>query len=154
LTGGSDAELIVEDTQINNKANHVTSVVAKSTVDLDLPDPRFAASLNAQVSHLMMGLVDSETRPADPISYPLAWARPEAYIVTALARAGRVDTAKQLSTHLAENDFFGGLGPEADSLGLAIWSLEEVAPVPSRSPTAALSLPVRRTLETLHQATP
>ena len=127
LTGGSDSELIVEDTQINNKSNNLTSVVAKSTVDLDLPDPRFAASLNAQVAHLMMGLVDRETRPADPISYPLAWARPEAYIVTALARAGRVDTAKELSTHLAENDFFGGFGPEADSLGLAIWSLEEVA---------------------------
>jgi hypothetical protein len=127
LTGGSDLDLIVEDTQIDNRSNNVTSVVAKSSVDLDLPDPRFAASLNAQVSHLMMGLVDRETRPADPTSYPLAWARPEAYIVTALARAGRVDTAKALSTHLAENDFFGGFGPEADSLGLAIWALEEVA---------------------------
>ena len=127
LTGGSDSELFVEDTQINSRSNKVTSVVAKSAVDLDLPDPRFEVSLNAQVSHLMMGLVDNETRPADPTSYPLAWTRPEAYIVAALARAGRVDTAKALSTHLAENDFFGGFGPEADALGLAIWSLEEVA---------------------------
>jgi hypothetical protein len=75
----------------------------------------------------MMGLVGQETRPADPSSYPLSWTRPEAYIVAALARAGRLDTAKVLSTHLAENDFLGGFGPEADALGLAIWSLEEVA---------------------------
>ena len=117
----------MEDTHTNNKSSNLNSVVAKSTVDLDLPYPRFAASLNAQVAHLMMGLVDGETRPADPTSYPLAWSRPEAYIVTALARAGRVDMAKKLSTHLAEQDFFGGFGAEADSLGLAIWSLGEVA---------------------------
>ena len=28
-----------------------------------LPDPLFQASMNAQITHLMMSLVDDETRP-------------------------------------------------------------------------------------------
>ena len=35
--------------------------------------------------------------------------------------------AKELSKHLAENDFFGGFGPTADAPGLAIWALTEVS---------------------------
>jgi hypothetical protein len=128
VAGAGDSELMVVDTQENKETTtRLTSATAKSKVSLDLPDPRFAASLNAQVAHIMMGLEGRETRPAEPASYDLAWARPEAYIITSLARAGLLDTAKELSTHLAENDFFGGLGSEADSPGLAIWSLEEVA---------------------------
>ena len=128
LSNGRNWELVVEDTRVDSKS--VPSLKfpsVTSALQLDLPDPRFATSLNAQVAHLMMGLVGRETRPGDPTHYPLAWARHEAYIVAALARAGQLDTARELSTHLAENDFFGGFGPEADAPGLAIWALEEVA---------------------------
>jgi hypothetical protein len=72
-------------------------------------------------------LVHRETRPADPTSYPLNWLRDGAFVVVALSRAGRLDTAQELATAFAEQDFFGGFGSEADSPGLALWALEEVA---------------------------
>jgi hypothetical protein len=100
---------------------------ARSGLELSLPEPRFAESLDAQVAHLMMGLVGRETRPGDPTNYPLAWLRDGAYAVVALARAGQLDVARQLSYSLAENDFFGGFGPEADAPGLALWAIEEVS---------------------------
>lgn len=94
---------------------------------VDVPDPRFNASLEAQFSHIQMGLVGRETRPGDPMNYPLAWLRDGAYEVVALARAGKLDLAETLSHRFAEQDFFGGFGPEADAPGMAIWALEEVA---------------------------
>ena len=100
---------------------------AHSALALHLPDGQLSASLNAQVAHLMMGLVDQQTRPGDPMNYPLAWLRDGAYAIVALARAGQLEVAKELSAAFAENDFFGGFGPEADEPGLAIWALEEVA---------------------------
>lgn len=96
-------------------------------VRLSLPDKEFVESLKAQVAHLMMGLVDRETRPGDPMSYPTAWLRDGAYVVVALARVGQLEAARKLSLYFAENDFFGGFGSEADAPGLAIWALEEVA---------------------------
>jgi len=99
----------------------------RSALELNLPEPRFANSLDAQVAHLMMGLVGRETRPGDPTNYPLAWLRDGAYTVVALARAGQRAVARQLSTYFAENDFFGGFGPEADGPGLALWAMEEVS---------------------------
>jgi len=104
---------------------HFTTL--RSTAAVELPDPQFAASLNAQVAHLMMGLVRTETRPGDPVNYPLAWLRDGSYSVTALARAGQLEVAKQLAQYFAEHDFFGGFGPEADAPGLALWAMEEVA---------------------------
>ena len=98
-----------------------------SGLELHLPEPRFAESLDAQVAHLMMGLVGRETRPGDPTNYPLAWLRDGAYAVVALARAGQLDVARQLSYYFAENDFLGGFGPEADAPGLALWAIEEVS---------------------------
>jgi len=98
-----------------------------STLKLDLPDERFIVCLNSQLAHLLMGLVDRQTRPGDPMNYPLPWQRDGAYVVAALARSGRVQVAKELSVHLADNDFFGGFGTEADAPGLGIWALEEVA---------------------------
>ena len=100
---------------------------SQSTLAIELPDDRFAASLHAQVAHMLMGLVSNETRPGDPVSYPFAWLRDEAYIIVGLARSGELTVAKQLSKHLAENDFFGGFGAEADAPGLAIWALVDVA---------------------------
>jgi hypothetical protein len=94
---------------------------------IQLPDTNFLASLEAQVAHLMMGLVRNETRPGDPNHYPLNWLRDGAYALVALARAGHVDLAVQLSTPFAEHDFFGGFGAEADAPGLALWALTEIA---------------------------
>lgn len=101
----------------------------KISMDLstDLPDKRFQQSLNSQIAHLLMGLVDRETRPGEPTNYPLAWQRDGAYVLVALARAGKLEAAKVLSKDFAERDFFGGFGPEADAPGMAIWALVTVA---------------------------
>ena len=99
----------------------------KSSLDIQLPDSRFAESLNDQVANLMMSTVRNETRPGEPVNYPLAWLRDGAYTLTALARAGRIDTARAIAQYFAEHDFFGGFGPEADAPGLSLWALEEVA---------------------------
>ncbi len=99
----------------------------QSALKIDLSDRRFAESLNAQVAHIKMGIVGRETRPGEPTNYPLTWQRDGAYQLVALARAGQLEAAKELSTYFAENDFFGGFGPEADAPGLSIWALEQVA---------------------------
>lgn len=94
---------------------------------LALPDPRVQASMYAQITHLMMGLVDDETRPGDPAVFYRAWHRQGAYITAALARAGEPRVSRVLSQFLAMHDFAGGSGPEADAPGLAIWALTESA---------------------------
>jgi hypothetical protein len=99
----------------------------RSGLRLELPDPRFADCLEAQVAQLLMGLVRDETRPGDPNNYPLNWLRDGAYTIVALARAGRADVAATLCRPFAQEDFFGGFGAEADAPGLALWALEEVA---------------------------
>ncbi len=120
------ATLLITDARAPS-ANPLEAGAVKSGLDLQLPDARFAASLDAQVAHLLMGLVKRETRPGEPLSYPLAWLREGAYTFVALARAGRLDVARQLVPYFAEHDFFGGFGPEADAPGLALWAMEEVA---------------------------
>ena len=92
-----------------------------------LPDATFVDCLQAQVAHLMMGLVGNETRPGEPNNYPVNWLRDGAYVIVALARSGQLDVARQLVVPFAENDFFGGFGAEADAPGLALWCIEEVA---------------------------
>ena len=94
---------------------------------MTLPDPRFQVSMDAQITHLMMSLVDDETRPGDPVLFYRAWHRPGSYITAALARAGDPHVSRVLSTFLAAHDFGGGSGPEADAPGLAIWALTESA---------------------------
>lgn len=94
---------------------------------LALPDPRVQASMNAQITHLMMSLVDDETRPGDPAVFYRAWHRQGAYITAALSRAGEPRVSRVLSQFLAMHDFAGGSGPEADAPGLAIWALTESA---------------------------
>ncbi len=98
-----------------------------STLALNLPDPQFLTSLNAQVSHLLMGLVGNRTRPSDPLDYTLPRSREGAYQLVALARAGQIEVAKQLSPYFAETDFLNGVAPEADIPALGIWALEAVA---------------------------
>lgn len=109
------------------REEHSLAFRSVTPLKLQLPDPRFEASLNAQVAHLMMGLVRNETRPGEPTNYPLPWLRDGAYVVVALARAGQIDAAKQLARYFADHDFFGGFGPEADAPGLSLWAIGEVS---------------------------
>ena len=128
LRGATDWMFTIRD----NLFPPTTPLAYSSTLarlELNLPDPKFTNSLNAQVAHLMMGLVNNETRPGDPNNYPLNWLRDGAYSIVALARAGQTEVAKQLCRPFAEHDFFGGFGSEADGPGLALWALEEVAAI-------------------------
>ncbi len=96
-------------------------------LEVSMPGDHFNNCLKAQVSHLLMSLVGTQTRSSDPANTPIPWQRTGAYIIVALARAGHLGAAKELSYYLAEHDFYGGFGPEADAPGLAIWALKEVA---------------------------
>ncbi|HVR73714.1 MAG TPA: hypothetical protein VMT52_05255, partial [Planctomycetota bacterium] len=96
-------------------------------VEVELPDAVFEECLKSQVAHLMMSLVGGQTRSSDPVNVPIPWQRTGAYIIAALAGAGKLEAARELSVYLAENDFYGGFGPEGDAPGLGIWALEEVA---------------------------
>jgi hypothetical protein len=107
--------------------NPLKTPTLKPLLNLQLPHPTFLASLEAQVAHIMMGLVRNETRPGDPNNYPLNWLRDGAYSIVALARAGHLDLATDLAPPFAERDFFGGFGAEADAPGLALWALTELA---------------------------
>jgi hypothetical protein len=122
---GVDQTLTIESRNSEKPSLYVRNIEPDLT--LQLPDPRFEASLDAQTAHLMMGLVDHQTRPGEPTNYPLAWLRDGAYTVVALARAGQINVAKQLASYFAEHDFFGGFGPEADAPGLSLWAIGEVS---------------------------
>ncbi|MBW4633864.1 MAG: hypothetical protein KME30_18760 [Iphinoe sp. HA4291-MV1] len=126
LADGAQTNLVIEDSNIAS-AIPLNLPKAPSTPQINLPDEQFTASVHAQVAHLMMSLVNRETRPGEPTNYPLPWLRDGSYVVVALARAGELEVAKQLSTYFAENDFFGGFGPEADAPGLSLRALTEVA---------------------------
>lgn len=93
----------------------------------NLPDPQFAESLNAQIAHLRMGVVGNQTRPGDPIDYPLPRFREGAYELVALARTGHLETARQLVPYFAATDFTNGTQPAADIPALGIWAITEVA---------------------------
>jgi hypothetical protein len=109
---------------------------------LDGIDPQFAQALRAQVMTLQQSLVGTETRPGDPLNYPLQWLRDGAYVVVALARAGELAQAAALTAPLLAADFFGGFGAEADAPGLALWALAETAALaggPAADPAPAVS---------------
>ena len=93
---------------------------------LALPDPRMQASMNAQISHLMMSLVDDETRPAiRPCSIAPGIGRGLYHGGAGPCR--RSQSRPGALAVLATHDFAGGSGPEADAPGLAIWALTESA---------------------------
>ncbi|MGA9383138.1 MAG: hypothetical protein WBV73_30615, partial [Phormidium sp.] len=94
---------------------------------LELPDRRFVETVNAQVAHLMMGIVGNRTTPSDPLNYPLPRFQDGAYQLVALARAGKLDVARQLSGYFAETDFVDGIQWKANVPALGIWALAEVA---------------------------
>lgn len=126
LDRGKIWNLVIEDSQ-SIPTSDLGATGISSSLELNLPDQQFTDSFKAQVAHLMMGLVGTRTHPSDPVSYPLTRFRDGAYQMVALARAGQLDVAKQLSTYFAENDFFNSTVPEADIPALGIWALEEVA---------------------------
>ena len=80
-----------------------------SAIKINVPDDRFQASIDAQVANIMTSAVQNETRPGEPINYPLPWLRDGAYELVALARAGRLDSAEFMGEYFAEHDFFGGV---------------------------------------------
>jgi hypothetical protein len=96
---------------------------------LGLPgiDPRFDASLIAQMRMLAQAQLGGELVPGDPINYPDPWLRDAAYILVALARAGQTERLRELAEPIAARDYFGGFGSEADAPGLALWALGEVS---------------------------
>jgi hypothetical protein len=123
---GENLSLQIEDSQsIADSGLQFTDI--KPNLTVELPDAQFVNSLQAQVLHIMMGLVGTRTRPSDPINYPLPRFRDGAYQMVALAHAGQISVARQLSTYFAENDFVNSIFPEADIPALGIWALEEVA---------------------------
>jgi len=107
----------------------------QSAAPLPVPDgcalsgfpAEFADMVAAHQTTLLLGIVGAETRPGDPVNYPLSWQRDGAYELVALARCGYSETARRLAEKFATDDFFGGFGAEADAPGLAAWSLGEVA---------------------------
>lgn len=115
------------DQDIQNFEPLLTQMPLIANLEINLPDKRFRESLNSQVAHMSMGLVDNETRPGDPLYYPLDWQRDGAYILVALLKTGQLQTAHALSKKFAEQDFYGGFGSEADAPGLSIWALNSVA---------------------------
>lgn len=120
-----DAKIQVRDLGPIPPPSLVLSTV-QPRLELSLPDERFAACLNAQVSQILMSLAGRETRSGDPAYFPVCSLRDGAYIVSALAGAGVFDAARQLATGLVERDFFGPTGSDADAPGLAIWAISEL----------------------------
>ncbi len=118
--------LVLEDRRVPIEMQRYYRPVPEA-VHVDLPEPQFQKSMDAQRSHLMMGLISGETRPGDPTVFVRAWQRQGAYITAALSRAGDPHVGWVLSRFLATHDFAGGAGPEADAPGLAIWALTESA---------------------------
>ncbi|MGA2033453.1 MAG: hypothetical protein ABSG68_14455 [Thermoguttaceae bacterium] len=123
---GPGARLTLRDLKAG-QATPLKYATVRSTIELELPEQRFADCLHAQVAHLMMGLLDRRTPPGEPTNYPLAWQRDGAASITGLARAGQLETARELAKYFAENDFFGGFGSEGDAPGQALRTIEDVA---------------------------
>ncbi len=126
LNQGESLNLVLEDSQ-HEPDGSSAMLERSSNLLLNLPSPFFVQSLNAQVEHLLMGVVGTRTHPTDPISYPFPRFRDGAYQMVALARAGHLNMAQQLAPYFAETDFLNSIVPEADIPALGIWALEEVA---------------------------
>jgi hypothetical protein len=127
LPAGQPARLRILDRQRATAAAAPVPLPQGGALVLEGVPPEFAARLRAQIPTLLHGIVGTETRPGDPMNYPLQWLRDGAYVLVALARAGHAATASRLARPFAAQDFFGGFGAEADAPGLALWALGEVA---------------------------
>jgi len=125
--GGNALEIEIRDWEEPGFKTPLSFKSVKSGLRLELPSGDFVSSLEAQAAHLLMGFVGRQTRPGEPTNYPLEWERDGAYAVAAMARAGQIETAKELCERFAENDFFGGFGAEGDAPGSAINAIVETA---------------------------
>jgi len=126
LAAGRAARLVLRDSA-PARPNPLHYPAVRATIEMDLPEQRFADCLHAQVAHLMMGLLDRRTPPGEPTNYPLAWQRDGAAVVAGLVRAGQLEVATELARYFAENDFFGGFGSEGDAPGQGLRVMEDVA---------------------------
>ena len=126
LASGRAARLVLRDAA-PAQPNPLRYLSVRANIEMDLPEPRFAECLHAQVAHLMMGLMDRRTPPGEPTNYPLAWQRDGVAVVAGLARAGQLEVARELTRYFAENDFFGGFGAEGDAPGQGLRVMEDVA---------------------------
>ena len=96
-------------------------------LDLDLPDRRFVDCSNAQVAHLMMGLLDRRTPPGEPTNYPLAWQRDGVAVVAGLVRAGQLEVAKEFASTSPRTISSAASAPRATRRAKACGSMEDVA---------------------------
>jgi hypothetical protein len=122
-----DLPAVIEVEDLQPVANASTVAFKPRSPALNLPDPRFAESLRSQVTQLTCAIQGRRVVPFDPFVVPDAWARVSAQAVAALARSGNGELARPLALELAEHDFYGPFGSEADALGLALWAIEEVS---------------------------
>jgi hypothetical protein len=126
LADGKRYSVAIRDT-ITLPAPVLAAPSLRAPLEFSLPDTNFTACLQAQVTHLLMGLAAREPRACEPSQAAQTWMREAAQTTVALAQAGQVEVARQLCVQLAEQDFLGGFGPEADNPGLALWALAETS---------------------------
>ncbi|WP_407530136.1 hypothetical protein [Methylobacterium oryzisoli] len=132
LAGAADSRVVLE--VLGNAVPAPPWPVPQVRLSLKRIDPAFAHMLEAQITALLSGVVGDETRPGDPVNYPLQWQRDATFILVALARAGYTDLTKRLARPIAREDFFGGFGSESDAPGLALWALSETATLVNERP--------------------
>jgi hypothetical protein len=93
-------------------------------IRLDLPDPRYAEAMQAQVAYLAMSTVGTQPRIA-PISYPLWWLRDGAYVLVAQMKGGQRAWVDRAIRDVADREPFGGFGAEGDGAAHLIWLISE-----------------------------
>ena len=128
LVFGRETTLVIEDRK-PPAPNPLSWQGTLPGVTLDLPDDRFTDCLKTQVAQMLMGLVGTNSRPVDPNHSPVGRMRESAAIAVALARAGQAKVGQQLCGTLAQEDFLGEMGSEADAPGVSLWAILEVAAI-------------------------
>ena len=108
----------------SKQAEFVARWKKASTIQLNLPDQRFADAFHSQLTHLSMFTVADEPR-ISPVSYPIWWLRDGAYVVTALDKGGYHEFSERAVKKVKHRDAFGGFGSEGDGPGQGIWMLSE-----------------------------
>ena len=122
---GTEFEFDVVD--VTRSSELVDAQPRSDGLDLAGFPPAFTERLKALETTHLYGFEGGETRPGDPVNYPLQWQRDGAYMLVALARSGHAETARRFAGQFAQLDFFGGFGAEADAPGLSLWALGELS---------------------------
>lgn len=128
LVFGRETTLVIEDRK-PSASNPLAWRGTLPGVTVETPDDRFADCLKAQVAHMLMGLVGTNSRPVDPNHHPVGRMHESAAIAVALARAGQIAVGQQLCGTLAQEDFLDETGAEAEGPGLSLWAILEVAAI-------------------------